>query len=96
MSTRELTQRENFVGVVIVWVAAAVVALVVGVIAPPAWRSVWMLVGLGGCVLLAFGVQLWHANPRGFILRVAASLLGALAVMGLIGIGFGLSSLAVA
>lgn len=80
-------------GVVAVWVLAAVAAVLVGLLAPPDSRAVWMPVALGGCLIAAFGVQLALGRSRGFIERVAASVLGALLVMGFIGIGFGLSSL---
>ncbi len=79
--------------VIWVWAVAGVVALVIGVFAPPEWRAAWMPVGLGGCVLIAFVVQLRRADPVGFLVRLAASCVGAFAVMSLIGIGFGLSTL---
>lgn len=93
MSLPEMAPRRALRGVLIVWIAAAVVAVVIGVVAPPEWRAAWMPIGLGGCVLLAFGVHMWHGTSRGFIQRVGMSVLGALAVMGLIGIGFGMATL---
>lgn len=80
-------------GVVLVWVAAVVVALVIGMLAPPPWRALWMPLGFAGCVVLAFVVQMSGGRPDGFIQRVAASVLGALLAMGLIGLGFGLASM---
>jgi len=74
-------------------VLAAVVAVVVGAFAPEHDRAVWMPVGLGVCLIAAFVVQLAIGRSRGFIQRVAASVLGSLLVMGFIGIGFGLSTL---
>jgi len=93
MSAPELAPRNMTVGVVIVWIAAAVVAVVIGLAAAPDARAAWMPVGLGGCVLLAFAIQLWYGRSQGFIQRVAASVLGALLVMGLVGIGLGLAAL---
>lgn len=81
-------------GVVAVWVVAVVVALTIGMLAPPEQRSVWMPLGFAACFLLAFVVQLREGRAEGFIQRVAASVLGALLAMGLIGIGFGLASMA--
>jgi hypothetical protein len=52
-----------------------------------------MLVGFGGVVLLSFAVQLWYGRTQGFIFRVASSIAGALMLMGLISIGFGLAAL---
>ena len=93
MALPELAPRNTFVGVVVVWVAAAVIALVIGMVAPADWRAAWMPLGLGACFFLAFGIQLSYGTPQGFIQRVAASVLGAIAVMGFIGIGFGLATL---
>ena len=52
-----------------------------------------MPVGLAGCLILAFAVQLGVGHAEGFLRRVAASVLGALVVMGLFGLGMGLISL---
>ncbi len=79
--------------VVAVWVVAALAAVAVGVFAPEADRAVWMPIALGACIVVAFVVQLVVGRSRGFIQRVAASVLGALFVMGLIGVGFALSAL---
>ena len=51
----------------------------------------WLTVGLGGCLVLAFAIQLWFGRSQGFTERVAASVLGALLVMGVISLGFGLA-----
>lgn len=75
------------------WALAAVVAIAIGAIAPPDWRAAWMPVGMAGCIIVAFAVQLALGRPHGFIERVAASVLGALVVMGLIGLGLGLATM---
>ncbi|GAA3913243.1 hypothetical protein [Microbacterium invictum] len=93
MSAPELAPRSSFGGVIAVWIAAAVLALVIGVVAPSDWRAAWMAVGLGACVIIAFAVHLAGGHALGFIQRVAASVLGAMLVMGLIGVGFGLATL---
>lgn len=93
MTVTDLAPRRTFVGVIAVWVFAAVVALAVGLIAPSDWRAAWMAVGLGVCILASFIVHLWFGRSQGFIERVAASILGSLLVMGLIGVGFGLATL---
>lgn len=93
MTVTDLVPRRTFTGVVAVWVFAAFIALAVGLIAPPDWRAAWMAVGLGVCILASFIVHLWFGRSQGFIERVAASMLGALLVMGLIGVGFGLATL---
>lgn len=53
----------------------------------------WYMIGFGLCVLLSFATQLIRGETRGFILRVAAGSLGALLVMGVFSVGFGVASL---
>jgi hypothetical protein len=85
----ELAPRRTFGGVIAVWVSAALIGLFV----PSDWRAAWLTVGLGGCLVLAFAIQLWFGRSQNFTERVAASVLGALLVMGFISLGFGLSSI---
>jgi hypothetical protein len=85
--------RHAMVGVVIVWSISAVIAVVIGILAPPDWRAAWMGVGLGLVVSIAFAVHLWSGRSQGFIQRVALSVLGSMLVMGLIGVGLGLATL---
>jgi len=80
-------------GVIVVWAIAAVVAVLIGILAPPDWRAAWMGVGMGLIIPIAFAVQLWPGRSQGFIRRMALSVLGALLVMGLIGVGLGLATL---
>lgn len=93
MSAPDLAPPRTLGGLVAVWVFAAIVAVAVGAFAPEQARAVWMPVGLGLCLIVAFVVQLSIGRSRGFIQRVAASVLGSMLVMGFIGIGFGLSTL---
>lgn len=93
MTEPALAPRSALAGVVGVWVAAFVATVAIGVFVPEEWRVPWMLVAFGGVVLLSFAVQLWHGRTQGFIFRVAGSVTGALLLMGLISIGFGLAAL---
>jgi len=93
VSAPEVAPRSTLGGVLAVWIIAAVIAIAIGVIAPPEWRSAWMPVGLGFALISAFAIQLGHGRSQGFIERMAASVLGAMLVMGFIGVGFGLSTL---
>ncbi len=93
MSVPELAPRNGYGGVLAVWITAAVLALAIGIIAPPEWRAAWMAVGLGASVIISFAVHLAGGRAMGFIQRIAASILGAMVVMGLIGVGFGLATL---
>lgn len=82
-----------FGGIVAVWILAAVAAVVIGVLATPDWRAAWLGVALGGCLIVAFAVQLWSGRSHGFTERVAASIFGAVVVMGVISLGFGLAAI---
>lgn len=74
------------------WVAGLISAVLIGVFSSADERSQWLCIALGGCLILTFGVQVAYARPKGFILRVGLSLIGALLVMGVVSVGFGLSS----
>ncbi len=93
VATPELAPRRTFGGVIAVWVIAALLGVAIGLFVPEPWRAAWLTVGLGGCVVLAFAIQLWFGRSQGFTERVAASTLGALLTMGVISLGFGLAAL---
>ena len=89
----ELAPRRTFGGIVAVWVLAALIAVAIGFFTAADARAAWLGVGLGGCLFAAFAIQLWSGRSQGFTERVAASVLGAALVMGVISLGFGLASL---
>ena len=89
----ELAPRRTMGGIVAVWVVAAVIGIVIGVVVGDDGRAAWLAVGLGGCLVLAFAIQLWSGRSQGFTQRVAASILGALIVMGILSLGFGLAAI---
>lgn len=93
MTEPALAPRNAFVGVLVVWGVALAAAIAVGVFVPEEWRVPWLIVAFGGVVLLSFAVQLWYGRTEGFILRVGGGALGALLVMGVISVGFGLAAL---
>lgn len=93
MAGPSLAPRRATGGVVSVWIAAAVIGLAIGLFVPADWRAAWLVVGMGGCLILAFTVQLAYGRSQGYIQRVAISVLGALVVMGVISLGFGLASI---
>lgn len=93
MSEPALAPRNAFVGVIAVWAVAFVATLAVGLFVAEERRAPWMLVAFGGVVLLSFAVQLWYGRTQGFIFRVASSVTGALLLMGVISIGFGIAAL---
>jgi len=93
MSTPDLAPRRTYAGIVAVWVLAAIAGIAIGVFVASPWRAQWITVALGGCVIVAFAIQLWYGRSQAFIQRMAASVLGALIVLGLITAGFGLASI---
>jgi hypothetical protein len=93
MAAPQLAPRRALGGVVAVWVVAALAAIGIGVFVPADWRAAWLIVALGGCVVLGFAVQLSYGRSQQFIERVAASVLGALLVMGVVSAGFGVAEL---
>lgn len=96
MSEPALAPRNAFHGVIAVWIVSLVTAVVLGIVLPEQARVDWLLIAFGGIVLLAFAVQLGYALAKGFIIRVATSVLGALVLMGLVSAAFGLAALAAA
>jgi hypothetical protein len=93
MSEPALAPRSPLGGVVIVWGAALVAAVAIGVFVPMQWRVQWLIVGFGGAVLLSFALQLWYGHTKGFIFRTAASVTGALLLLGVVSAGFALAAL---
>lgn len=93
MATPELAPRGTIAGVVAVWIAAAVAGVAIGIFVPPDWRAAWLTLALAGCLVFSFGLQLWYGRSQRFIQRVAAGVLGALLVLGVISAGFGLAAL---
>ena len=93
MTTPELAPRRSFGGVIAVRVIAALLGISIRIFVPEECRAAWLTVGLGGCLVLAFAIQLWFGRSQGFTERVAASVLGALLTRGVISLGFGLSAI---
>ncbi|KTR94558.1 hypothetical protein NS220_08665 [Microbacterium testaceum] len=93
MSTPDLVPRRTYGGVIAVWVLAAIAGVAIGILVPANVRAQWVTVALGACVVAAFAIQLWYGRSQAFIQRMAASVLGALVVLGLITAGFGLAAI---
>lgn len=96
MSEPALAPRNAFHGIIAVWIVSLVVGVALGILLPEQDRVTWLVIGFGGIVLLSFAMQLVYGRSQGFIVRVAASAVGALVVMGSISAGFALSALAAA
>ena len=93
MAIPDLAPRGTVVGIAAVWIAAAIAGVVIGIFVPADWRPAWLIIALGGSLMLSFGVQLAYGRSQRFIQRVAVGVLGALLVLGVISAGFGLASL---
>lgn len=93
METPELAPRSPIVGIIATWMFGALVAVAVGAFVPIGDRFVWMAIGAGASLLVAFAINLGYGRVDGFIVRTAASVLGALAAMGVISLVLVLSSL---
>lgn len=93
MTSPELVPRRTIGGVLAVWGAAALMGVAIGVFVPIDWRAAWLVLSLGGCLVLSFVVQLAYGRSQQFLERLAASVLGSLVVLGLISAGFGLAAL---
>lgn len=93
MAIPELAPRRTIGGIIAVWVVAALIGLAIGIFVPTVWRAAWLIVGLGGCLILSFTVQLAYGRSQGFTERVALSVLGALLVLGVVSAGFGLATI---
>lgn len=93
MSSPELVPGGSPIGVVSTWAFGALAAIAIGVFVAVDQRFAWLAVALGGSLLVSFIAQLWSGRAHGFVLRVAAGVLGAMAAMGIISLGFVLASL---
>ena len=93
VTTPELAPRNTHVGVVVVWALVALATLAIGTVVPVETRGTWIPVAFGFVILVSFAVQLWYGRSQNFLVRVAASVLGGLLVMALIGVGLGLAAM---
>ncbi|GAB3601346.1 hypothetical protein [Microbacterium tumbae] len=93
MSEPALAPRNALGGMLAVWIAALLAAVAIGIFVGEEWRMPSLLVAFGGAVLLSFAVQLGYGRTHGFIVRVSGSIMGALLLMGVVSVGFGLAAL---
>lgn len=96
MSEPELVPRSPLAGHIVVWAFGALAAVAAGVFSPDDALFAWLCVGAGASVFAAFAVNLWYGRSDGFIVRTAASALGAFAAMGIIALAFFVAGLSAA
>ncbi len=75
------------------WVFGALAALAVGIFVGPGDRFTWLAIAAGASLLVGFAANLWDGRSDGFIVRTAASVLGALIAMGVISLVIVMTSL---
>ena len=71
----------RFSSIVPVWVLVAVGILLVGLLSPHTGYFGWLSIVLGASVLLTFVVQLALPQKEGLVLRMMASIGGAVAII---------------
>lgn len=64
-----------------VWLAAAVGALLIGLLAIDDSYIEWIAMDLGACVIVTLCIQLAIRRPQGFLARVTASMVGVVVVL---------------
>ena len=83
--------RAERVGIGIIWGAAVVAAVLIGVLASADRRLAWVSIAMLLLVFAAAIVQLVIARPDGFIHRISVSLGGATAVLAVASLVFWLT-----
>lgn len=73
--------RPRHVGIVLVWAAAVVGAIISLIVLDGDERYRGLSLTLAGCTLLTFAVQLSVAEKLGFVSRLMASIVGAFCVL---------------
>ena len=68
-----------------VWLAAAVFAVLIGVLARPAVYATWISLALAFCVLIGLIAQLATQQKIGFVNRLAATVVGCFVILGIAG-----------
>lgn len=76
--------RHELVSMVSIWGLGLALAIVAEVFASDATRSPWLFIVAGVCVIAAFVVQLAIGQQHRFVARVAASVVGAVVLIGLV------------
>lgn len=67
--------------IVAVWVLAVVGAVLAGAYAPPGETLAWVGLTLAGCTLITLSLQLATGRKEGYVIRVTASIVGAVLVL---------------
>jgi hypothetical protein len=90
-TTENLSPATRWSSIIVVWVAAALGAIAIGIFSPTPEYAAWLGLTLAGCTTGALCIQLATQEKRGFVDRLAASIVGASIVLA---IAIGILSLA--
>jgi hypothetical protein len=83
--SENLTPSLRWTSILVVWGAAVVFAVVIGVVSEAHAYASWLALALGGCVVGAMIAQLATQEKEGFVDRLAASVVGAFVILGIAG-----------
>jgi hypothetical protein len=64
-----------------IWLVAAVCAVLTGLLVAPENRLVWTGLSMAGCTILTLAAQLSTGQKEGYVSRVTQSLVGAVLVL---------------
>jgi hypothetical protein len=81
MTTEDLSPATRWSSIVVVWAAAALGSVAIGIFSPPSEYAAWLGLTLAGCTIGALCIQLATQEKRGFVDRLAASIVGASLVL---------------
>lgn len=73
----------RWTSIAVIWLIAALSIIAIGVFATPAQYDPWLSLTLGGSAVLALCAQLATQQRTGFVNRLAGTLVGAFAIVGI-------------
>ncbi|TDW29544.1 hypothetical protein [Cryobacterium psychrophilum] len=83
----------HWISIAAVWVLAVIGATLTGLTAPPGETLAWVALTLAGCTLVTLSLQLATGQKEGYVARVTASIVGAVIVLSVATLVFGMMHL---
>lgn len=77
-----------------VWALAVVGAVLTGLLSEPGEALAWTGLTLAGCTLATLCIQLATGQKEGYVIRVTASIVGAVVILAVASVVFALTGLA--
>ena len=84
-SATGLSRGARYLSVGSIWLLALVFAVVIGSVSPASQYASWLSLALAACVIASMCAQLATQQKHGFVNRLAASVLGAFAILAVAG-----------